>query len=328
MTLPHPPPTPRHPRLLGDIGGTHARWAWQSAPGDASLRDLCVHRTAEYASIEDSARAYLAAVGIAPRWASIGIATAVTGDAVRMTNHPWSFSIAALTRALALEGCVVVNDFTALATSLPSLGPADLRPLGGGPAAAGAPLALLGAGTGLGVSALLPLADGGFVPVAGEGGHATLAPADDDEYEVVVWLRREFGHASAERALSGPGLVNLYRARCALAGTDAAALAPPDVAARGADGSDAACAAALRDFASLLGGVAGNLALTFGARGGVYVGGGIVPRLGAAFDAALFRERFERKGRFTDYLRTIPAWLIVAPYPGLIGASLALDAAR
>lgn len=317
--------TEGYPRLLGDIGGTNARWAWQAAPGGA-LQDVVESPCSGNATIGASAAAYLAARGHpAPRWACIGVATAITGDHVQLTNSAWSFSIAALQRELGVQRCLVINDFTALAMSLPALGSADLRPVGGASPVAGAPLALLGPGTGLGVSGLLPGAARGWSALSGEGGHVTLAAADAEEAAVVEWLRGRFGHPSAERALSGPGLVNLYDAACALAGRPAAALSPAEVAQAGADGRDADCVRALQWFASLLGTVAGNLVLTLGARGGVYIGGGIVPRLGAAFDAALFRRRFEAKGRFADYLRPVPAWVITAPTPALLGASRALD---
>jgi glucokinase len=316
-----------YPRLLGDIGGTNARWAWQSAPGTAPTH-VAVRPCDASASIDASARSYLAEHALpAPRWACIGIATPVTGDHVQMTNHHWAFSIRGLQQALGLERCLVINDFTALAMSLPALGPADLQALGGaGTPAAGAPLALLGPGTGLGVSGLLPDACHGWQPLAGEGGHVTLAPMDEEESAVLGVLRRQHGHVSAERVLSGPGLVNLYDALCETAGRAPAALQPADVTAAAVRGDDATSVAAVRLFASFLGNVAGNLALTLGARGGVYVGGGIVPRLGRAFDAALFRRRFEAKGRFATYLEPVPTWLITADTPALLGAARALDA--
>ncbi len=318
--------TAGYPRLLGDIGGTNARWAWQAAPG-AAVQDVFEAPCSATATLGASAATYLAAHGHQrPRWACIGVATAVTGDHVQLTNSAWSFSIAALQRDLGVERCLVINDFTALAMSLPALGGADLRSLGGGSPVPGAPLALLGPGTGLGVSGLLPDAARGWSALSGEGGHVTLSAADAEEAAVVEWLRQRFGHASAERALSGPGLVNLYDAACALAGRTPAALSPAQVAEAGVAGLDGDCVRALELFTSLLGTVAGNLVLTLGARGGVYVGGGIVPRLGAAFDGALFRRRFEAKGRFADYLKPVPAWLITAPAPALLGASRALDA--
>lgn len=314
-----------YPRLLGDIGGTHARWAWQPNR-DAPLEDVAIVADAGSASLYASAAAYLERGGHArPRWVGIGIATAVTGDEVRMTNHPWAFSIKALTHALGVERCLVINDFTALAMSLPALGAPDLRLVGGGTAVADAAIGLLGPGTGLGVSGLTPSGAGRWSPLCGEGGHVTLAATDEREAALLAWLRVQHGHVSAERVLSGGGLVNLYRAICALDGATPRGLQPADITTAAKDGSDMACAATVKQFTAFLGNAAGNLALTLGARGGVYLGGGIVPRLGSAFDASLFRRHFEAKGRFGAYLRPIPTWLIVSPAPALLGASRALD---
>ena len=313
------------PRLLGDVGGTHARWAWQ-ANAAAPLQDISVVRCNASASLYESAGQYLAQHGVGPiKAAGIGIATAVVGDEVRMTNHPWTFSIRELQRRLGVERCLVINDFTALALGLPALGTADLQAIGGGRAVDHSPVGLLGAGTGLGVSGLMPLAGGGWLALSGEGGHVTLAAADEREGAVLALLRARFGHASAERALSGPGLVNLYDALCQLDGALPAPLQPTDVSTAARNGSDAHCVQAVSLFASLLGNAAGNLALTLGARGGIYLGGGVVPRLGPAFDAALFRRRFEDKGRFTAYLSAVPTWLITAATPALTGAARALD---
>jgi glucokinase len=314
-----------YPRLLGDIGGTHARWAWLSGAG-MPLQDLAIRRCADDGSLHESAAGYLAATGhLAPKWACIGIATPVAGDQVRMTNSRWAFSISQLERDLGVERCLVINDFTALAMSLPALGAGDLRAVGGGTPAALAPRALLGPGTGLGVSGLVPSAAGGWSPLSGEGGHVTLAAADDEEAAVLAVLRRRFGHSSAERALSGPGLVNLFEALCTIEGRVPGALEPADVTRAALAGDNLQCQQAVRLFSGFLGNVAGNLALTLGARGGVYIGGGIVPRLGGAFDAALFRRRFEQKGRFSSYLEPVPTWVITAPAPALLGAARALD---
>lgn len=315
--------SPGFPRLLGDVGGTNARWAWQRQAGEP-LQHISVTPCKTSASLYDSAVRYLKEHDLgAPHAASIGVATAITGDRIQFTNNDWSFSIADLKASLAVERCLVINDFTALAMSLPALAGSDLRALGGAAPVANAPLALIGPGTGLGVSGLLPDGRGGLIAVSGEGGHATLAATDALEAAVVEVLRKEFGHASAERVLSGPGLVNLYRALSAVRGETAHNYKPSDITETAA--TDATCRAALTLFASFLGNVAGNLALTLGTRGGVYVGGGIVPRLGELFDATLFRTKFEEKGRFGDYLRPIPAWLITASTPALIGASRALD---
>jgi glucokinase len=315
------------PRLLGDIGGTNARWGWQGSPG-APIAAIDVAPVASHASLLDAARDYLARHGhLPPRAAAIGIATPVTGDAVRMTNHPWAFSIRALQASLGVERLRVLNDFEALALALPALDASGLLALGHGAdarAADAAPRALLGAGTGLGASALLRCG-GRWHAVAGEGGHVTLAAADDDEAALIARLRRAHGHVSAERVCSGAGLVVLYRAACELDGRAPRTLTPAEVGQFALDASDADCVRAVGWFAGFLGNVAGNLALTLGTRGGVYVGGGVVPRLGAAFDVARFRARFEAKGRFADYLRPIPTWLVVAATPALTGAARALD---
>lgn len=317
------------PRLLGDVGGTNARWAWQSAPGQApsQVRSL---PASDHATIADCIDAYRAQLGLpAPRDVAFGIATAVTGDQVRMTNHHWSFSIEALRERLGAERLRVLNDFEALAHAVPVLGGESLSAVGAGQSVPGAALAVIGPGTGLGVSGLVADGRGGWRVIVGEGGHVTLAPATPREASLLAVLRERFGHVSAERALSGPGLVNLYEAICVLDGESAQALEPAQVMARAfgtaGQAADPPCAEAVASFASLLGNVSGNLALTLGARGGVYIGGGIVPRLGERFRQLPFRARFEDKGRFRAYLEAIPTWVITAESPALLGAARTLD---
>jgi glucokinase len=315
------------PRLVGDVGGTNARFAWLAAPG-AALSDVATLPCADYPTLQDAMQHYLRGLDRgAPRWSAIGIANPVVGDQVRMTNHHWSFSIEAVRKLLGLERFLVINDFTALALSLPALAPDEVRQVGPGQPMAGAPIGLLGAGTGLGVSGLLPARGGQrAIPINGEGGHVTLAATDALEESVIRRLRERFGHASAERALSGPGLVNLYVALCEVRGVLVQSLEAADVSARAATGEDEQCVKALELFFSFLGNVAGNLALSLGARGGVYIGGGIVPRLGNAIDHSRFRERFEAKGRFGSYLQAIPTWVVQARVsPALVGAARALE---
>ncbi len=313
-------------RLLGDVGGTNARFALQAGPG-AAIEALAQYRSADFESIEAVLRHYLAQTGRPrPELGAIGIANPIDGDQVRMTNHAWAFSIESLRQALGLQRLRFVNDFAALALALPTLRSDELRPIGGGSAVPGAPLALLGPGTGLGVSGLIRGADGTDWVLSGEGGHVTLAAGDDEEAQVIDWLRLRFGHASAERALSGQGLENLYQAWAALHGHAAQPLSAAQISERGLQRSDPACDAALDLFLSLLGNVAGNLALTLGALGGVYIGGGILPRLAARIDASRLRQRFEQKGRFSSYLSRIPV-LLIQPggEPALRGAARALD---
>lgn len=320
------------PRLLGDVGGTNARWAWQATPG-APLTQVRSLAAADYASIGECIADFLKQQHLsAPRDVAFGIATAVTGDLVRMTNHPWAFSIEALRAQLGAARLRVLNDFEALAHAVPVLGDADRRAVGGGASVHGAALAVIGPGTGLGVSGLVADGSGGWRVIVGEGGHVTLPAANAREASILAVMRERFGHVSAERALSGPGLVNLYEAICALDGETADGTDPAGVMARafGDNGieRDAQCAEAVTAFAALLGNVAGNLALTLGARGGVFIGGGIVPRLGERFAASPFRARFEDKGRFRAYLETIPTWVITAESPALLGAARALDAGQ
>jgi glucokinase len=314
-----------YPRLLGDVGGTNARFAVQESPGGAPQRVRTYPTDAP--TFADAIRRYLGDEGLGGvKLGAIGMANPVTGDGVQMTNHPWAFSIEATRVELGFERLLVVNDFHALALALPALRPEEVQQVGGGAPVAGEPLALIGPGTGLGVSGLLRTAGGRDVAIDGEGGHVTLAAADAEEELVVALLRDRFGHASAERALSGQGLENLYDALSRVRGQAAPLLEAPEITARALDGSDGIAERTVAMFCSMLGTVAGNLALTLGARGGVYIGGGIVPRLQEAFAASRFRERFESKGRLAEYLRPIPTYVITAgTSPALSGAARALD---
>ncbi|MET0383974.1 MAG: glucokinase, partial [Burkholderiaceae bacterium] len=311
----------------GDVGGTNARFALQER-ADAPPSQIVAYRGADFPTFEDAVSGYLSQLqGAQPVQGAIGIANPIAGDHVKMTNSNWSFSIEKVRRLAGLDRLLVINDFTALALSLPGLEPRHVRQIGGGAADPAAAIGLIGPGTGLGVSGLL-FVDGGrrLAPLAGEGGHVSLAPDNPREEAVVAALRAKFGHASAERALSGPGLVNLYDALCALDGVGARVLDPAAVSAEALRGEDPRCVEAVELFFAFLGSVAGNLALTLGSRGGLYVGGGVAPRLGGWIDRSGFRERFIAKGRFRDYLDQIPTFLIQAEVsPALIGAARALD---
>ena len=315
----------RTTRLVADIGGTNARFALIEAPG-AAPSHIRVLACADFTGPEAAVHAYLAAEGVStPCAAAFGIANPVTGDRVAMTNHHWAFSVDALRTTLGLDRLLLVNDFTALALSLPHLATVELEQVGDGEARPGQAIALLGAGTGLGISGLVPAGDT-LVPLQGEGGHVSLPASTPREAQVVAWLAARHGHVSAERVLSGPGLLALYTALCALNGVPAETLSAEAVSARGRDGTCPHCVEALSMFCALLGTVAGDLALTLGARGGIYIGGGIVPQLGEFFARSPFRARFEAKGRFQPYLARIPTWVIRSPHVALIGASAALDA--
>jgi len=218
----------------------------------------------------------------------------------------------------------VINDFTALALAVPLLPPEALRKVGGGAGVPGTALAIIGPGTGLGVSGLLPQGTH-WIPIQGEGGHTAFSPMDEREDGVLSLLRERFGHVSTERVASGPGLVNLYESLCALDGVMVKALKPEHITDAGLSGSDPQCVEAVHMFCAILGTAAANLVITLGARGGLYIGGGIVPRLGDYFASSAFRTRFEHKGRFSKYLAEVPAWVILAESPALHGLAAALN---
>jgi glucokinase len=311
-----------YPRLLGDIGGTGARFGWVAGPGEPIVA-LPATKGPPASGLEAAIRAELEASGLPmPASCALGIAAAVTADRVAMTNREWTFSIADVRRSLGVARFLVLNDFAALAHAIDDLQPGDARRVGGGGTVAGGNVALLGPGTGLGVGGRVRTAEGTTVLV-GEGGHATLAAEDPREARLLALLRERLGHVSAESVLSGPGLTHLHAAVCAVDGRPGQPLDARTIVAN-AD-SDPSCAETLAQFFAFLGAFAGDLALTLGARGGVYVAGGIVARLGAAIDRSAFRERFEAKGRRRAYLEGIATAVILdTPALALRGADAAL----
>ena len=253
-----------------------------------------------------------------PTRAALAVAAPITGDEVQMINIDWRFSQGELKDALRLKRLEVVNDFAAIAWAMPLLTPADVVRIGGGESVPRTTFAALGPGSGLGVSALVPAADG-WALMAGEGGHVSMAAATREEQEVIALLRDRFdGHCSAERVLSGPGLVNLYVALAELAGRGRPTVTPEDVT-NLAKQSEPLARKTLAMFFAMLGTVATNLAVTTGARGGVYIAGGIVPRLVEQLAKSEFRARFEAKGRYRQYLAAIPTHVITAPLPAFRG---------
>ena len=311
------------PTLVADIGGTNARFALIQGESHVPTQEM-VLSGCDFPSPVEAIEHYLAQLNAPrPRAAAIAIANPITGDWVKMTNHVWEFSIEQTRKALGLEKLVVLNDFTALALALPFIDRAELRKVGGGEPVEHAPLALLGAGTGLGVSGLIPCA-AGWVPLQGEGGHATFSPANEREADILRIVWRDYPHVSTERLVAGVGIGNLYRAIAKLSGQTAESLTPAEITDRAINGGDPLCTDVLDTFCAMLGTAAGNLALTLGASGGVYIGGGIVPRLGEFFDRSSFRKRFEEKGRFSQHLAAMPTYVILAKTPALLGAAEAL----
>lgn len=314
-------------RLVGDIGGTNARFALVE-PGSLQPRHEHVVRCAEYPGLEQAVRRYLARHGN-PRLgsAALAVATGITGDFIQLTNGPWGFSVEQTRQAFGLEHLHVTNDFTALALAVPTLLPSEVRKVGGGEVVPGTAIAVIGPGTGLGVSGLLP-AGAGFVPLQGEGGHTAFSPMTEREADVLRWMWKRHDHVSNERLVSGMGLENLYQALCGLDRVTARVLDAPAITAAALARQDAHCQEAVDMFCAILGTAAANLVITLGARAGCYVGGGIVPRLGDYFERSPFRERFESKGRYSAYVAAVPTWVILAQTPALRGLATLLDGRR
>lgn len=314
------------PTLLADIGATHARFALcRGGTGPSRLRVL---PAVEYGDFESAARAYLGREQVETTdlgAAVVAVAAPVHGDEIALTNLGWRFSVEETRRSLGIARLVAINDFAALALSLPALGEADLETIAAGEPARDRALAVIGPGTGLGVGGLLPTPGGEWLPVESEGGHRDLAATDDREWQVVQRLRARFGHASAERAISGPGLAAIDAALREADGLPPARLAPEEVSARARGHGDPHAVEAARLFSGWLGAVAGDLALTLGARGGVFLAGGALAGLGGAFDRELFVERFRSKGRFREYLTPIPIHRITRVDASLVGLARALS---
>ncbi len=310
--------------LIGDIGATNARFALvQPGGGTTTAR---VYALTDYGSLSEAIDAYLTAESpsVRPAQAVLAVASPVTGDEVTLTNHPWTFSVEAVRQQFGLKRLRVINDFAANAAAVPHFQETDRVQIGGGEPMRGAPVGVIGPGTGLGVSALVFSANRA-ITVASEGGHVTMTPASAQESAILDLMRKRYDHVSAERVLSGAGLINLYNTWCELTGTPAASYTADQITSPLIWSKDPRTREATALFCAMLGTVAGNFALTLGARGGIYIAGGIVPRIASFFSQSEFRSRFEAKGRMQSYLAAIPTYLIVRPLPALLGAAALLD---
>jgi glucokinase len=297
--------------LLADIGGTNTRCALGDATGTGPV---ATYRNDDFPTLADLLSRHLDALAVSarPRTAVLAVAAPIQGDEVRMMNRAWTFSSEELRQRLGLDRLELLNDFAALAWALPVLAPTELAQIGGGSAVAEAPRVVLGPGTGLGVASLAPVA-GGWLALPGEGGHVTMPAQDEAEEAVIRAGRARYGHCSAERLLSGPGLSFLH---AALHGGPEL---PPDEIGRRLRAGEAPAAATFAVFFRLLGTVAADAALILGALGGVYLGGGIVPRYVDVLARSDFRRRFEAKGRYAAYLGAIPTLAITAANPAIAG---------
>ena len=311
--------------LIADIGATQTRCA--VLDDDGRIQAAEVFRNRRFDSLQALLRGYLGRCPDRPDSAALAVAAPVLGDGVRMPNLEWSFSRGSLAGELDLRELVVVNDFAAVAWALPALagaglnkeggGGADLHKVGGGAPVAGTAMATLGPGSGLGVASVAPCG-GEWAVVEGEGGNISFSGVTPEQQSITDHIRAQDGHCSAESLLSGPGLVNIYMALAELQGQGVTRPSPAQVSRAAADG-DALAAEARGMFFEFLGTVAGNLALTVGARGGVFIAGGIVPRMLEPLERSRFRDSFAAKGRYRFYLEAIPTYVITEPYPAFLG---------
>jgi glucokinase len=305
--------------VVGDFGGTNARLAAVDL-SEGLPRDIRHYHSKDFARASDTIATYLKDTGRSPSVIAIAAAGPVSAGRVQFTNLGWSLSETEL-KGMGFSAARILNDFVAVALATSVLGPGDLQQIGPGAPDRRFSVAVMGPGTGFGASALVR-DEGGACAMPAESGHASFAPEDDVEIEILKFIRARFGHVSVERVLSGPGLRNLHDALNRLESTGEAIDDPEEITRRALAG-EPSCRRTLARFCAILGSVAGNLALTYGALGGVYIAGGIAPGILGILDHSEFRRRFESKGRFEAYLRPIATCVVTRTDVAFLGAARA-----
>lgn len=315
--------------LVADIGGTNARFALIKEDNLVPSHITSL-KARDHHGLSEAIEAYLSGLGLIDdndhrdlniASACVAVACPVSGDQIKLTNNDWQFSIEQIRASLGLETLMVVNDFKALAMSLPHLEAEDKIQIGGGEAQPQRPITVIGPGTGLGVATIIAT-NAGYVLIDGEGGHVGFAPETETEIEILRVLLRRYDRVSCERILSGDGLETLHAALAEIDGfANQKYLSAPEIVERAKANSISRCRRTIDVFCGILGSLAGDLALSQGSRGGVYIGGGIIPRFADLFVDTPFRKRFESKGRMGVLNQKIPTYLITASDPALIGAA-------
>lgn len=313
--------------LVGDVGGTNARFALAHMAPDSKggAKPTLEHHDSfpaeTYPTFLEGVKAFIDGCDVKPTGGVIAVAGPVTDGEIDLTNSPWRVSESEL-QTLGLNPVRLINDFEALAWGAPVVGADQLGDLGGpdegDPDSA---IAVLGPGTGFGVSALIRDGRGGEMAMPSEGGHACFPPGDEVEDEILRILRRRYDRVSIERLICGPGLLNMHRALAEIDGRETHIDDPAEITKTALEDPNSPCGATLARFCAILGAVAGDIALTTGARGGVYIAGGIAPRILPFLQASPFRRRFERKGRFQEYMQAIPTRVILHKHAALLGAA-------
>lgn len=307
--------------LVGDIGGTHTRLAL-AAPDGSTLIHIQRHENASAPDLESLVAAYLADTPAAPERACFAVAGPTDGSQARLTNLDWSIDADAISRGFGLRARLI-NDFEAVGYGLDALGATTLHTLQAGAPRAGAPRLALGAGTGLGVTVCVH-GPAGYRPLPSEGGHIAFAPVDEQQITLLRSLRNEYGRVSVERILSGPGIVDLYKhCRQAMDRPLVQARSAADISSAALTGGDSTAVWAMQLFCVIYGQTAGDLALATRAEAGVYLAGGITPKILPLLEDGRFMAGFRAKGRFANWMDTVPVYVVMDPDVGLKGAALA-----
>ena len=310
--------------LIADVGGTNARFALVEV-GSLNPTQVVNLAVEESPNIDVAIESYLQQIGSdVPERVCIAIACPTHLDMISMTNSGWKFSKSELQAKFDFKTLSVINDYAAMAYAASVLKSDQLVQVGEGAPIDGFPIAVLGAGTGLGVSGLVR-SNGVAIPLVTEGGHVDFAPINEQEIEILRWLMKRYSHVSAERLVSGMGIQNIYQALGDIRDEPVERLKPAEISHLAFEKRDQLALETLDQFCAIYGSVAGSLALSYGAQGGVYITGGIAPRMIDFFKQSSFRVRFEAKGRFDGYMASIPTYVMMADEPGLIGAAAALQ---
>lgn len=305
--------------LVADIGGTNIRLGIADDSGD--IRALTVYQCREYDGLAAVLSTYIAENGLADKTinACLAIACPVDNDLISMTNLPWQFSKSAIKAELKLNKLLLINDYTAIAHSVPYLTDEQKVQIGQGEVVKGRPISICGPGTGLGVANIVPHGDG-WISLGGEGGHVDFAPIDDVEQHILTFLMKKYSHVSYEQLLSGLGIEQIYQALCDYHGETPKDYSAKDISGHAVANTCERCVETLNQFCKSLGSFAGNLALILGSFSGVYIAGGIAPRFIDFIKNSEFRARFEEKGRLSGFNRNIPTYIITESQPGILGA--------
>lgn len=316
-------PSNNSPALVADIGGTNARFAIAEGNKVSNEKVLPVK---DFNHPRDAIQSYLKDSGVEVRQSCLAVACPVHTNPIQLTNSHWQFFSDSLAKELNFSKLKIINDFTALSLAIPLMQDGDVIKFGSGEVIPDKPIGVLGPGTGLGMSGLIPSpTKNEWIPLQGEGGHISYSAQTELEIEVVRILHQEFPRVSAERILTGAGIQRLYRAMCIVNDKPAENLEPNQIAELAINHKNDACVSALDIFASALGDVAGDLGLVLGAFGGVYLGGGIVSKHYKYFIKSSLRRRFENKGRFDSYMRDIPTFIIQSELSALRGCAVAIN---